>query len=329
MKSILDQNLITVYSFPFDIFPSKLLNVINVLSEALHVEPEIVASAMLTIISGTIGNTVRISPKHGFEVAPFIWLIIIALSGYGKSPVIQTLLKHINELQAKAYNEYQKQFQEYERRLRKAKQDESIDIPEKPKLKHHVVSDCTVEALANVFENDSRGVISYQDEIASLILGLDQYKVKGNDRQHYLELFNCDSWKIDRKSGVKFIHNTGTSIIGGIQPKVMPDVFKVNSFDDGFLPRFLLLNAENRPMKFSRQAIIEEIISYWRDLLNWCYAIPLEHDDDGFIKPKVLTLSSKALDIWEQFYNDYGDKMPFLSERARVFIPKLIAYHSL
>lgn len=63
--------------------------------------------------------------------------------------------------------------------------------------------------------------------------------------------------------------------------------------------------------------------------MNWCYDIPLVYDDAGFIKPKVLILSVKALDLWEKFYNDYGAKMPFLSERARVFIPKLTAYYSL
>lgn len=326
---IIDHDLIPAYSFPFNAFPQRLLAIIKSISNALHVEPEIVASAMLTIASGTIGNTIRVSPKQGYEVSLFIWLIVIALSGYGKSPVIQTLLKHIKHLQAKSYQAYQEKNKEYEMQLRKAKQESNIEIPEKPRLRHHFVSDCTVEALGNVFENDSRGVIVYQDEIAGLILGLDQYKGKGNDRQHYLELFNCDSWKIDRKAGIKFIHNTGASIIGGIQPKVMPAIFKADSFDDGFLPRFLLLNAENRQLRFSRQQITENDIQYWIDLLNWCYEIPLINDDAGFVNPKVLILSSEALDVWEQFYNEYYSKMPFLPERAKVFIPKLTAYYSL
>lgn len=326
---ITDQILIPVYPFPLDIFPDGLLNVIKKLSEALHIEPETVASAMLTIASGAIGNSIRVSPKHGYEVSPFIWLIIIAWSGYGKSPVLQTLLKPVKQLQAKTYQAYQSELKKYETQLRRAKTETETEVPEKPKLKHQFVSDCTVEALSDVFDNDSRGVIISQDEIAGLILGLDQYKGKGNDRQHYLELYNCDSWKIDRKSGVKFIHNTGASIIGGIQPKVMSKVFNADSFDDGFIPRFLVQNAENSPLKFNRQAITEDAILYWIDLLNWCYGIPLIHDDAGFVKPKVLILSSKGLDLWEQFYNDYGSKMFFLSERAKVFIPKLTAYYSL
>ncbi len=326
---ITDQELFPIYPFPFDIFPKELLNVINRLSESLHVEPELIASTMLTIISGAIGNTLKISPKSGYEVALFLWLIIIADSGYGKSPIIQTLLKHVKQLQAKAYQDFQSELKTYEKQLRNANQDKSIDMPEKPKLKHRFVSDCTVEALAIVFENDGRGVNISLDEIEGLISGFNQYKGKGNDGQHYKELFNCQSWKIDRKSGVKFIHNKGASITGGIQPKVMPKVFNTAFFDDGFIQRFLLLIAENRPLKFSRQAITEKTISYWIDLLNYCYAIPLILDEAGFVKPKVLILSNKALDIYEKFYNDYGSKMPFLSDRAREFIPKLRAYYSL
>ena len=327
---IIDKDLIPVYPFPFDVFPQELFDVIEKISDSLHVEPEIVASAILTIISGAIGNTIRISPKKGYEVSPFIWLIIIALSGYGKSPVTKTLLKYIKRLQADAYKEYQEETKEYEKTLKKAKQNDGIEhLPEKPRLKHYLISDCTVEALANVFENDSRGIIIYQDEIAGLILGLDQYKAKGNDRQHYLELFNCDSLKIDRKSEVKFIYNTGASIIGGIQPKVMPKIFNENSFDDGLLPRFLLINSVNKSLKFSRQEITEDTISYWIGILKWCYEIPLIWDDTGFVKSKVLCLNSDALDAYEKFYNDYGVKLPFLSDKVKVFLPKLSAYYCL
>lgn len=59
---ISDQELISVCPFPFEVFPRELLNVIKRLSESLHVESELIASAMLTITSGAIGNTVKISP---------------------------------------------------------------------------------------------------------------------------------------------------------------------------------------------------------------------------------------------------------------------------
>ncbi len=326
--SLPDQDILPISNFPFDIFPEELRSIIERISQALQVEPEVVASIILGLIGGAIGNTIRISPKFGYQVSPFPWIIIIASSGYGKTPAIDALIKPINVLQAEAYKTFQQEVAEYKQKVRMSKQDAQIELPEEPKLEHYFLSDTTVEAMANAFESTPRGVIIYQDELAALILGLDQYKArgKGNDRQHYLELFDCHSWKIDRKSGTKFIPNTGAAIIGDIQPKFMPRVFFADSFEDGLLPRLLFLNVENKPLKFSRQGIDKDDVVHWEDLLNWCYEIPVILDENGFAKPKLLIPNSEGLNLWEAFYNEYGEMVPFLSDRAKVFIPKLLTY---
>ncbi|MBU1345311.1 MAG: DUF3987 domain-containing protein, partial [Proteobacteria bacterium] len=214
-----DSNLLPVCSFPFEVFPLQLREIINKLSTSLHIAPDVASACLLPIIGSAVGNSVRVSPKDGWEEAPFIWLALIAKTGYGKSPLVQKLFKPLECLQGKAYQEYKEKGQEYERLLALAKKDKLL-FPEKPKLKQYLVSDFTIEALSEVFEGDSRGVIITADELAGLIWGLNQYKGKGNDRQHILQLWNAHSWKIDRKTGVKFIPNTGASIIGGIQPRV-------------------------------------------------------------------------------------------------------------
>lgn len=325
-----DKDIIPRCDFSFDIFPSSLRCVIERISAALHVEPEVVGSTMLSLVSGMVGNKVRISPKNGFEVPPFIWFIIIAHSGYGRSLTLNTLMTPIRKLQANACDAFEIKLSEYERRkLEMDKGENHIELPEKPKLEHLFVSDITVEALGNVFQGTPKGTIIYQDELAGLILGLNQYKGKGrgNDRQHFLELFDAQPWKIDRKAGTLFIPNTGASIVGGIQPQVMPTIFATDSFNDGLLPRFLLLNVESKPLKFNRQGIDEYDLANWENLLNWCYnAIPLNVSNKGFVQPKILILNSRALDEFETFYDEYGELMPFLSDRVKVFIPKLLTY---
>ena len=325
-----DQDLFPPCLFSFDALPKGFLKIVTKIGEGVHIEPEVVAILMLAIVSGALGNSLRISPKLGYEVSMFLWVIIIASSGYGKSPVIRLLLKHIKKLQAEVWQDFQLEMKKYEATLRKAKIKQT-QFPEKPRLgRHFFASDITVETLSDIFYDDPRGVICSYDELSSLVLGFNQYKNKGgNDLQHYLELFNNDSWKIDRKSGTKFIPNTGAAIFGGIQPEIMPRIFNANLLENGFLPRFLVLNAENRPSKFSRRTLTEDDILYWRELIDWAYTIPLEIDNYGFVKPKVLILSNKALDLWEFFYNDYGQKLPFLSNKARFFISKIAAYYSL
>ena len=89
-----------------------------------------------------------------------IWqLMIIAFTGYGKSPAIDKLIKPLNKYQDVEYTEYKKKLAEYEDKIRKARKDKKVPYPraeEKPALRHFIVSDTTTEALANVFDRRSQ-----------------------------------------------------------------------------------------------------------------------------------------------------------------------------
>ena len=328
-KMSLDDLIAPDCAFPREAFPWEIRNIIDKMSIAQNVDFELVASTVLALVGVALGNSIRVSPKKNNEVPLFVWLIIIGESGSGKTPAILLALKHIIRQQAIAHQIYKEEEKQYEEQQKQAKKDQSGEPANKPKLKQLFVSDFTIESLADVFEHDPRGVIVFNDEISGLIRGLDQYKGKGNDRQHYLELFNCGVWKVDRKTGVKFIKNTGASIIGGIQPKTMTKVFSGDFFDDGFLARFLLLNEENRQMEFNRVAISDEDLLQWEGLIDWCYERPLTTEESGFIKPQVLILIGAALDLWEEYYNSLGAIKSLLSERMRAFVPKLAGYYSL
>ena len=322
-----DKSLIPLKPFPLEVFPESLVGIIKRFSNSLGVETAVIASSMLTFASSAIGNTIRVSPKHGYEVPVFIWLIIIAISGYGKTPAISTLFRPVENRQSKTYREYSERLKRYKESLNKDKQGGSSETVEEPILEHFFASDTTVEALGGIFESTPRGIVIHKDELAGLILGLNQYKSgSGNDRQHYLELFNGKSWKIDRKTGVKFIPNIGASIIGGIQTATMPKVFNKDAIGEGLLPRFILQNTEYKPTKFQREGLEPEDLKYWEDTLYQCYEIPLSLDDNGFVESKVLILGEDALNLFEAFHNKYTELTPFLSDNAKPFVPKFITY---
>jgi hypothetical protein len=321
-----DKSLIPLQPFPLEVFPRPLVGIIERFSNSLGVEKEVIGSSMLTIVSSAIGNTIRVSPKYGYEVPVFIWLIIIAPSGYGKTPAISTLIKSIERRQSKTYKEFSEKLKKYKESLKSTKS-RNTETVEEPALEHFFTTDTTVEALGDIFEKTPRGILIHKDELAGLILGLNQYKSgSGNDRQHYLELFNCNPWKIDRKTGVKFIPNVGTSIIGGIQTATMPKVFNLDAIDEGLLPRFLLQNTEHKPRKFQRHGIEADDLKIWENILKECYEIPLTLYDNSFVEPKVLILGEEALSLFEKFHNNYMDLIPFLSKNAKPFVPKLITY---
>ena len=116
-----DSDLIPETPFPFEIFPDKLREFVQQLAESLHVPANLAACCTLPIIGSAVGNTLRISPKPGWSEPPFIWLVPIALSGDGKSPVINKLMEPLNKLQLDAYEKYSEELSMYEKALAKGK----------------------------------------------------------------------------------------------------------------------------------------------------------------------------------------------------------------
>lgn len=325
---VIPEEIIPVYDFPIEIFPPELKEFINNIALAVDIGQEVVASIAMSILSACIGNSLKISPKQGYDVPPFMWTGVVLPPGSGKTPVIDNLSKPIRKMQADAYQKYLQLMKEYKAALRNFKKDENIgEEPEEPILEQYYTSDTTVEALADVFGCQPRGILSLQDELSSLILGMNQYKKGcGNDWQHFLELFNCKSWKINRKSGSRFMPNTGTAIVGGIQPEVVPLVFGDNSFRDGFIHRFIFVCPDVRPMKFNRNCLRQDDCNYWENFIHWCYNIPLVVGEDGFVKSEIIRLNEEALGIWELFYNECGQLLTVMPVKIQGFIPKLILY---
>lgn len=321
-----DRCIIPVTNFPLDIFPKEFKEAALTISEAMNVDVGFVASSMLTLMSGAIGNIIRVSPKAGWNVPPFLWLIRIADSGDGKTPLINELMRPIRKKQAEAFEEHEQELEAYAILVQKAKKNKEELTLKKPEVVDHYISDFTIESLRKVFKNNHRGVIAHVDEIGGLIKSFNQYKRGGNDEQKYTELFNCDSWKINRQGMDIFIPNTGVAIIGGIPPRTMPEIFKFSFFENGLLPRFLPYTGQKISKSFSYKGITKDSSEYWDRLLKWCYKMPLTDNEHGFVNYDLLTFEGSARSLWGSFHDEYYALQPYLSDRAGVFIPKLITY---
>lgn len=333
--------LFPVLEFPLGAFPDDLQNLMIKISHAFNVPVEAVASSMLPIISSAIGNSVRISVRKGWEEPPFIWFMLIGSSGCGKSPLISKLLEFIHGKQGvefrcyeKEKSKYDKDMQEYkiifEKIKKESKERGSVKLPSPPtapKLTHYVASDTTIEALANIMTDSPRGVLLHNDELSGFVRSHDQYKNKGSDRQKYLELWNCNPWKIDRVGqGSRYIRDTGCAIVGGIQPLVMPDIFGAESFVDGLLPRFLIDIVNDSYDSVSDEELTDADMAIFERVLDRCYSIGIYRDEGGNVEHIKISFSDPAKKRFLEFQRDYKKKMRFLPPRAQVFIPKLISY---
>lgn len=322
--TVTPENEIQVLNFPTDVFPMWLKTRVIEISNSIGIPCSVTGSIVLTIISTAIGNSIRVSPKASFEVPPFLWTCIVMPTGSGKSPMLDVLTRPVKYKQAAAYQRYKNDLKQYQLNFRSFKKSEIDEIPDEPAHEQYLVQDTTVEALSTAFESQPRGLLSMQDELSGWLLGMNQYKSSGNDRQLYLQLFNASTWAINRKSGVKFIPSTGLGIIGNIQPETIPLVFRQETFMDGLIQRLLFVYPNTPPMKFSRESIGDLLL--WNDLVDWCYQIPITTDESGFVVPKILKLEGTALDIYETFYNECGNLAAVLPTPYRGFISKLFLY---
>ncbi len=317
----IDSEIFPEIPFPIEVFPDELKKLSFTLSEVLQVPAELPACCMLPIIGSAVGNALKVSPRFDWVSSPFIWFMLIAATGFGKTHLIDMLMKPLDKLQSEAYKEYEDLVELYDAALRKAKKNPETDVPVKPYMKHYKVSDFTVETLVDIFCRDPNGILISRDELSGFFFGFNQYKAgRGNDRQQILELFNGNSMQVDRKGNTIFAEKTGASIIGGIQPAVFKDIFKDDSYDDGLASRFLMLPVETTKKRFSRKTVSAEDMKYWKHLLEWCYELRTHKETT------IAPFSDAAVDVFEEFYNEFQEIIPFVSQRIKAFIPKLITY---
>lgn len=156
--NVSQEELIPNCEFPIDVFPSEFQKLINGVSVSMDINNAVVATILLTILSASAGNTVKVSPKRDYYVAPFLWAGIVLPPGTAKSPTINMLVSPIKKMQSKAHLKYKQEMQEYEIKLNAFKKDKTgtVEQPELPIMEQFYVSDSTVEALADVFESQPR-----------------------------------------------------------------------------------------------------------------------------------------------------------------------------
>ena len=87
--------------------------------------------------------------------------------------------------------------------------------------------DTTVERLADILNENRRGLLITKDELSGWLGSMNAYKQggKGADRQFWLSAHTNQPIAVDRKSLEEpvIVAHPFVSIIGGIQPELLPD----------------------------------------------------------------------------------------------------------
>lgn len=294
-------------SFPVDALPTPLAGYVTSVADAIGVDPSFVALPVLVTLAGTIGNRARVELKSSWSESAVLWGVIIGRSGLLKSPTLAEVTRPVRRREAKVIAVHQRHLEDHERAVEawadrpKGERGAKPEPPEPPA--RSLVSDVTVEALAERLSESPAGVLLYRDELAGWIRGFDRYRSgRGGDAQAWLEMHRAGSILVDRKTaGALSVPRAAVSIVGSVQPEVLHDALSGEHLVDGLAARLLFVMPPERPKRWTNAEIPLDVREGWAQLLD-----QLRTPYDRESTPLDLPLTDEAREIFVDFYNRHA-----------------------
>jgi hypothetical protein len=283
-------------SFPIEAIPAPIADYAVDLAARLGVDPALPAMAGLAVCAAAIDDRHQVQPKAhdcGWRESARLWIAPIAESGELKTPLLEAMVKPLRTIEARWFKDdaaerakYDRQLQRYRLKLKaweKGPEDApEPEAPSRPTLRRRIVTDFTIEAIADVLVDNASGALIYADELSGLIARFDAYHAaSGKDQAAIIETFNGGPRLIDRvKKGLVYVPNWSLSVLGGIQPAVIAKLAP-RLMDDGFLARFLLFFPT--PSVFGTdRAPAPGVAERYVDMLARLLALPPPEGDDVY-----------------------------------------------
>ena len=251
------------HSFPVEIFPTSIQELIKDAEKTEGHNPDYLSAGILSNVATAMGSNF-ILDNGSYKSQPILWLVIVGQSGGGKTHPLNFAKKPIEEKDKQNYSVFQTSMKKYN-----ASDDKKDN---KPNYVKSILSDFTPEKLAENLQHNEKGILIFKDELIGWINSFDQYR-KGADQQLYLELFNGGTLSVDRVSKPSIrVEKTNVNVLGGIQPSALKDMAKKNRNDDGFLARFLFVYpTKSKPTLFSGNKIQSKHSDGYRKFIHDIY----------------------------------------------------------
>jgi Protein of unknown function (DUF3987) len=257
---LLSDELSAAPQFPVNFLPGAICDFACDVTDRMQCPVDIVAIPLIISAAALIGKGFRLAPKarDDWTERACLWGGVIMTSGAMKSPGFQKALRPIRWLQSafhkrheaetEAYKEKFARFEYAERQWKEAckraskvgkEMPEKPEPPEAPQLRRLLTADATQEALVDLIEKNSRGLMLFRDELSGWFSSFNQYR-PGSDRQFFLECHAGGSFPKDRRRGSAWIEDLFLNICGGLQPEIIRTLLAGGDID-GMAARFSLL----------------------------------------------------------------------------------------
>jgi hypothetical protein len=309
--------------FPVNALPATVSCYITALARAIGCDLAFVALPLLAALASAIGNTRRTFLKHTWREPCILWTAILGDSGTHKTPALSAAMSILERKQVEALAAYESKMTDYEQKMlvyeaelaawkrASAKtRGEPPEKPEEPIAQRYIVSDTTIEALADRLQYAPRGLLQVRDELAGWFHSFDQYKGgKGGDTAHWLSLYNAKPLTIDRKTTAKkLIHVpiASVSIAGGIQPETLARALGREHFENGLAARLLVAMPPKSRRRWTDATVSEQVERDLERVFDRLLALDFGIGDGGRPQPIDLPLTPEARTAWIEFYNRHG-----------------------
>ncbi len=306
----------------YQAFPERLQYCVSKIQHGTNLNSEFLLSSILYASSVAIGNTHKIQLLESWEEACNLYMVIVGKSGMSKSPAINIALKPLNERNRQMAKVYQDKKLYFDL---KSKEEKASETP--PSREQIIIEDATLESIYRTLSDNKRGIGMCYDEIIGFLNNLSRYS-NGSDQQQWLKLWGGAPLNVNRvNSGSYYVHSPFIGFIGGIQPKVLPQLNKDDRDKNGFLERILFVYPDNvKKEPFPLHQTPQSIFDDYSDIIN--RLLSLEMKDDRNTISNLLYFTKEAADYYQGYYNMITDLINNSDDEDPIsgFYPKMNAY---
>lgn len=305
--------------FPVDAFPLPCQKVIQEVATAYAVPVEVPAVALLSASGASIGRTRGITIKSGWNEFANTWFANVGVSGIGKSPATMAVFNPIYELEKRWAQEHREALKQHEAKVAAWKKDKEQPEPgDVPGWRQMIVDDATTEGLTDALVANPRGILWNRDEMAGFILDIDRYIQRdAGTKTRLMSSYDSGPWKVNRRDKTKnsFIRHATLSILGSIQPAMLPKIFSSLDAASGFLPRFFFVWAvREAPPFWTDTTVSHESKDFLSKLFDYLLRLDFREDDE----PHIVKVSAPAKNAFVDWFNIQAAE-PWFKENTQIF----------
>jgi len=314
---------------PMQAFCDPLRNAIENIAQAKNVPVEMVLGLFISLASACMGRARaieysgdlgQIGDEEIHEQSTWrefgnLFMLFVSETGSGKSYMQNYIFSHLNKLENIKKEQYAQDRKIYEENMAmwKKKKDTTTPPPERPRNTQYILNDSTIEAAAERFEDNPRGMIWWQDEMSYFFDTLDRYNKRGGGaKARLLQCYDSGKWSISRrtKDGVsdeKHYPSVTLSLLGGIQPHLMHTLFSAQDTAQGVPQRFLFIRAIiDKPVQLPTSAVSKEsydlIVKLTESLIN----IPMNSNavqKTELVQDDIIYITPEGEEKFTEFFN--------------------------